>query len=485
MTLVNRVSIFFLVAMVVVLTAFSVLLYGLVQHNLDLQFNHELRSALDTLLDAVDVDEHDIEWIPNEHTLAVGSEEGADKARWAVIDDETGTLIDHSRNASLTEQQDLLALARNDTESRERHRDWQFIEKQLEPTGRAKDLDPGEFSRVRVIVARSNSGLSQNLHQLALVVFCLSVGTLVIAAISGRWYCLKALKPVRDMAASARSVTAADFHLRLPVARDDGDELAELGNAFNDLLDQLQQAFERQQRFAGDAAHQLRTPLTVLQGQIDVALRRPRSVEDYQRTLSVLRDQSIEMHQIVEGLLYLARSAGDASPPAFETGNLGDWMERQAQRWSAQPRGADLIVDVEPGIEFSTSWGLFSQLLDNLVSNACKYSETGTPIRVRGSLTDRGVTIDVEDEGMGISPEDQQALFVPFFRAAVVRQSGIAGVGLGLPIAQRIANVLGGELECRSELGRGSRFRVILPARNAAAVAQRPLQPIVETAAAV
>lgn len=464
MTLVNRVSAFFLIAMAVALACFSVLLYVLVDRTLNQQFDAQLRAAENTLVAAIEVESEDVKWEPSDHTISVGSEEGAEETRWAVFD-ERGRMVDHSKNASESDQADLLQIFRNSDVSRGRHPDWHFSQ-HFSSASRPKPPEQrgeGEFDKLTVVVARSVIEMESNMRKLGFIVLALSVGTFLIAAIGGRWYVFKALRPVQNMVDRARSATTADFRIRLPVA-DQKDELAEMGAAFNKLLDDLQVAYERQQRFTGDAAHQLRTPLTVLQGQIDVALRRPRSSEEYCQTLELLRGQSMEMHQVVEGLLFLARAEGEGAIPSFEEGDLETWIEQYASRWRSHPRWDDLTLKLNPGCRVATSWSLLGQLFDNLVINAFKYSDPGTPVTVTVQAIHDGMALDVQDQGRGISPQDQKELFIPFFRAESVRQSGIPGTGLGLPIAARIAVALNGRIECVSDLGIGSRFRLILPA---------------------
>jgi signal transduction histidine kinase len=268
------------------------------------------------------------------------------------------------------------------------------------------------------------------------------------------------------MAERAGSANAADFKIRLPVTNRQ-DELTELAKAFNSLLDQLQGAFERQKRFTGDAAHQLRTPLTVLQGQIDVALRRPRTPEEYSRTLTLLREQATEMHQAVEGLLYLARAEGEGHPPVFEEGDVGTWLRRQMERWNTHPRRDDLVIDVEPDIRMLTSWALLNQLVHNLVDNALKYSSRGSKVLVKSERRNGELVLTVQDHGVGILKEDQPVIFDPFFRSISARRSGVPGVGLGLPIVQRIAESLQGRIEFESTPGEGSTFRLRVPLQPA------------------
>jgi signal transduction histidine kinase len=464
MTLVNRVSAFFLIAMAATLTAFAVVLYVLIDQTLATEFDSHLDNVLHILSAAVEVEDDDVKWEPNDHTIRTGADEGEDAVRWGIYGD--GSLIDKSKNATAADITDLNKLAATEDESPEETGDWIAKEMELEapdPKPPSEREPSKEFSKIRVVVARSNSELFHTLHRVGLVLLALTAGTITLIAVIGRWYCMKALKPVQTMAAIARSVTHADFSVRLPLP-EHRDELADLSAAFNSLLEQLQVAFERQQRFTGDAAHQLRTPLTVLKGQIDVALRRPRSSEDYAGTMQLLRGQAVEMQQIVEGLLYLARSEGDTNLPAFEEDDIARWLTNRAARWRENERGGDLIVNVPEGLRLATSWELMGQLLDNLVSNAFKYSSPGAPVTVSVSHRDNSVVFDVEDRGIGMSAEDLTAIYEPFFRSAAARQSGVSGTGLGLPIAHRISQALGGRLECTSTLGEGSRFRFVIPA---------------------
>ena len=123
---------------------------------------------------------------------------------------------------------------------------------------------------------------------------------------------------------------AEEWDRRLPVPRTD-DELQDLGDAFNGLIARLQEAFERQRRFTGDASHQLRTPLAVMLGQIEVSLRRDRSAEDYRRVLSLVHDQAAHLGQMVEMLLFLARADAEAELPGLESIDLAAWVDAHAR----------------------------------------------------------------------------------------------------------------------------------------------------------
>jgi signal transduction histidine kinase len=302
------------------------------------------------------------------------------------------------------------------------------------------------------------------LGALAAALAGVSVVLWLAAALLGRRLSRRALAPLTRMADAARGMGEADRARRLPVPAT-RDELADLANAFNGLLNRLQESYERQRRFTGDAAHQLRTPLAALLGQAEVALRRERPPEEYRRTLEVVRDRAEGMRQLVEMLLYLARADAEARAPDRRPLELTAWLADHLKRWSAHPRAADLRLkaDASDPLWAETHAALLGQLLDNLLDNACKYSPAASPITVRLAQEGDGMTLSVEDAGRGIAAEDLPHVFEPFYRSAQARAGEQPGVGLGLAVAARIAAALGGTLTVQSEPGRGSCFALHLP----------------------
>jgi signal transduction histidine kinase len=281
------------------------------------------------------------------------------------------------------------------------------------------------------------------------------------------------------MAAAARAMDAADRESRLPVPAT-RDELADLSQAFNGLLDRLDESFERQRRFTGDASHQLRTPLTALLGQIEVALRREREADDYRQVLTRMQQQARHLQRIVESLLFLTRADAEAHAPERERLDLGVWLSAHLQGWSEHPRAGDLHIELEHAAQASDTSHLLAlrapepfnvavqpvllgELVDLLLENACKYSPPGTPITLRLEHVSGQVRLSIEDQGGGIAAKDLPHLCEPFYRAPDARRRGIAGLGLGLAIAKRIAEAFGGRLVVASQEGKGSCFTVEWP----------------------
>lgn len=256
-------------------------------------------------------------------------------------------------------------------------------------------------------------------------------------------------------------ISAADLNRRLTIVAS-GDELEGLSRAFNDLLTRLEVSFERQRRFAAEASHQLRTPLTAMLGQVDVALRRDRSPNEYHKTLDSVHEQATRLRRIVEMLLFLTREESDAAPPQFESIELNNWLADHLSSWQEHPRHIDLRVELDRS---AVLWviaheELLGQAVDNLIDNACKYSAPNSAIVVRTVRFEDGVELIVEDRGYGIAEDELARVVDPFFRSLDARQRGIAGTGLGLSIVQSIVNAFGAKMSIKSKVGHGSTFAI-------------------------
>jgi heavy metal sensor kinase len=469
MTLAGRLSLFFLAALAVVLVGFSASLYGLARHHLFQQLDERCASALDTLTAPVEDEPGGLDWDAGERLLPPARTFGDGSLVWAVFDGQ-------GRRVPSSPAVDLPAGQAEPLQTEESERTdvtwggapWHFARRTLRSkSALGPTEEQGKRYRVLVfVVGLPVMPVQETLRTLALVLAALSLVLWCSAALVGQRLCRRALAPVTRMAQTARALSAADLDRRLPDPGT-GDELADLGAAFNDLLTRLAEAFDRQRRFTGEASHQLRTPLTALLGHVEVALRRERPVEEYRRVLGGVQKQAERLRQLVDMLLFLARADAEAGPPETERLDLGAWLADHLGSWREHPRAADIRL-VQADAPSGPLWvrahaGLLGQALDNLLDNACKYSDPGTAVMLRVWLAEGEVRLAVEDHGHGIGAEDLPHVFDPFFRSAEARRLGVGGVGLGLAVTARIVQALGGRIEVASEPGRGSRFVLALP----------------------
>jgi signal transduction histidine kinase len=332
------------------------------------------------------------------------------------------------------------------------------------------EVEKLEYPAMVFTVGVRTQPLQSALNNLAAGLAVVSLVIWLAALAVGRGVVRRALRPVAEMAAAARTMRAEDGAIDLPPPGTRG-ELDDLHNAVNGLIERLRSALERERRFTAEASHQLRTPLGAILGQVEVALRRPRTPEEYEKVLATVRRQSSHMARTVEALLFLARTESDAQPPSLETIDLREWLGEFVGQLGQHPRRSDLSFGSAEG---SALWvkahpPLLRELVWNLVDNAFKYSPPGTPVDLRVAREGERVHLAVEDRGSGIPPADLPHLFEPFFRSSGSGAGSAPGAGLGLSVAARIAAAFGARLEAQNREGGGARFAISFPAAIASA----------------
>ncbi len=473
MNLAKRISLFFLVALAVVLAGFSASIFYLDRSHLYHQLSEVTEAAFDTLNAAVESGPRGLEWETNDRKLAIDQPDGGTLV-WAVFDD-AGARLEGAQGPVLSLIQPRGAFTEETQQSEDTEWNgecWKIQRREIRAearddksslSGATRDDDPAakRYPSLVIAVGTSLSHIANQLRSLAMTLVGLSVLIWLSAAFLGRWLCRNALAPLTHMTESMARISAADLNQRL-LTPSTGDELEGLSRAFNDLLDRLQISFDRQRQFAAEASHQLRTPLTAMLGQVDVALRRDRSPAEYRRTLQTVDEQATRLRRIVEMLLFLTREATDMALPPFNSIELNDWLIHQLPSWQQHPRYRDLRVELEPNgrLWIEAHEELLGEVVGNLIDNACKYSAPNSAIVVRTMQSDDGVTLVIEDNGFGISENELDRVVDPFFRSPDARQRGIAGSGLGLSIVHRIVRAFGAKMSVESRVGCGSTFSI-------------------------
>jgi len=315
-------------------------------------------------------------------------------------------------------------------------------------------------------------------EQLKRLAIALSLGSgsiLLLAFVSGYWLADRAMKPVQVITHTARQIGAGDLTQRLHLRQ--ADELGELADTFDQMLDRLQAAFERQRQFTADASHELRSPLAIIELETDRALERSRSPQEYEKTLRVVQAENAWMGRLVNELLLLARIDSAQTAQQKEHLDASEIAVEVVERLTplAHNKGVQLKTGDLAEVYVQAERVYLTQLLTNLVENAIKYSQ-GDHSQVLLETT-RQVSPDqswalirVADNGPGIAPEHLPHIFDRFYRIDTARsrsadpEGEVAfSSGLGLAIASSIAKAYGGTIEVDSQLGRGTVFQVKLP----------------------
>jgi heavy metal sensor kinase len=287
--------------------------------------------------------------------------------------------------------------------------------------------------------------------------------TLLMATGGGYILAGRALEPVATITAIAARISADDLHARLALDLP-SDELGRLANTFDAMLGRIDSAFERQRRFTADAAHELRTPLSLLKGQVDLALSRPRTTEEYQEALRAIESDLGRMTGLVATLLSLARTDNGKLPLDFAQVDITSIVRTVLEQY--QPLATEsqvTLVDESKTAILEADEDLLIQVLVNLLDNALAHTPASGKILVGCDSLQDEVRIWVEDNGIGISAEDQPHVFEPFYRVDSARSRQQGGAGLGLAICKSIADAHHGEISITSQVGQGTRIELVLP----------------------
>lgn len=316
-----------------------------------------------------------------------------------------------------------------------------------------------------VRAAVSELATRRQLRSLRIQLAALSLGVVLLGGLGGWALARTALGPLARMASQARRLTAERLDERLSLP-DSSLEVDQVRDAFNETLGRLQRSFEGLRRFSADASHELRTPLTALRSVGEVALRQARTAEHYREVVSTMLEEVDRLSRLAEELLALARAEAGQARIERERVDLAalatDVVERLAVL--AEERGQSLEAAAPGPVVVLGDRVALRQALVNLVDNAVKYSGPGTRIRVRtGARPGLGV-VEVVDEGPGIAAEHRERVFDRFYRIDRSRSREMGGTGLGLSLVKWTAEAHGGRVELDSEPGRGSTFRLVLPA---------------------
>jgi heavy metal sensor kinase len=287
---------------------------------------------------------------------------------------------------------------------------------------------------------------------------------LLAAMLAGRWMAGLALTPLARFAAATREIDVSNLRQRLPV-RGTGDELDEVANAFNDTLTRLERAVGEMRQFSTALAHELRTPLAALRGEIEMSLRQPQADEQQTRRFASQLEEIDRLKRLIAQLLMLARAeAGDIALARVEVDLAGlvaalvDQLEPVAEA-----KRVDLRFEPNGPVTVMADEEWLKRLVLNLLDNAIKFTSGGGRVGVRVSAEADHAVLQISDTGIGISADLLPRIFDPFVRADPSRSHRTEGAGLGLSLVKWIVDRHNGRIDVQSTPAQGSTFTVYLP----------------------
>jgi heavy metal sensor kinase len=455
-----RLTLWYSGLLAIVVTIFSLLLYGAVAFNLRNEIEAELEAQRDQVETALLTSFR--QRFPGRAPLIIPRDVFSTTDILVQISSPDGIALAHSENLgnlSLPHDPAVFAAARNK----------QFVYSTFvtDERGHFRLLTaPLMIDKTVVGIIQVASSLRRNeltLNRLAFLLVIGSLSAIAIVAVIGYMLAGSALKPIDNIIRAARAIARTPDLAQRVHETHKAVEVDRLAITFNEMLGRLENLFRTQQRFIADVSHELRTPLTIIQGQL--ALLQQTAAPEAQTSYHAIEQEAQRMTRLVSDLLLLAQSEAGATTLKKETVELDTLMldvYRQA-RVMANGRNGDLKVTLgnEDQALVEGDPDRLKQLLLNLVENAIKYTPSGE-IQLAMHKQTGEVGVSVKDTGMGIPPDDVPHIFERFYRVDKARTREQGGTGLGLSIAQWVAQAHGGRIEVTSAVGQGSTFTVWL-----------------------
>lgn len=325
-----------------------------------------------------------------------------------------------------------------------------------------------KYSRAAVYTVGYDLRTLRDLQKSLLLVLLISLPLMIIISIiGGGILSARALKPIDNLAKTARDITANNLSLRLPYSHNN-DEMGRLSETLNQMISRLENSFAQVKQFTSDASHELKTPLTILRGELELALTKPKSANEYIRIIASSLDEVIRLTNVVESLLELSRADMGQIKISFEERSLSRLLREicdDAEILSEQ-KHIELTAEIEPNVFCQFDSVRLHQAILNVVENAIKYTQNNGKILITLRSDPQTAIINVKDTGMGIPEEQLPHIFDRFFRVDKSRSGKLAGSGLGLAIVNWIIKAHDGKIDVASKLNEGTVFTIYLPLRR-------------------
>lgn len=308
-----------------------------------------------------------------------------------------------------------------------------------------------------VTVSLKKAGTQFNLWGMAALFLVLILGTGATWLMAGH-----VLKPLKELSSAIEEIGGNDLSNRVEI-QGRQDEIGRLARSFNHMMDKVSASFERQKRFSASAAHELKTPLATILVNLEVLeLDGKTSPDRMEKVLTIVKANTERMIRLVEDLMRLTL---DKDHEMEEEVELSEVFAITLYELSPLIRKKDLTVSIEntPDISLTGSRVMLYRVMSNLLENAAKYNREHGSISIVTGRDDNGVTVKIEDTGIGIPEEALPHIFEPFYRVDQSRSRAVGGAGLGLPLVKDIVEKHGGEVAVKSVAGEGTTFILRFP----------------------
>lgn len=308
-----------------------------------------------------------------------------------------------------------------------------------------------------LLVAVSLEEASITIRNLLNILLLLYPITLILLFLVARIITGRSIKPILNIIETADKISQENLNARIDLPKNK-DELQLLSQTINDLMDRIQNAVEREKQLTSDASHELRTPLAVIKGTLEVLIRKPRNQTEYLEKINFCISEVDRLNTLVSQLLLLARFENRNQNIKYEEVSLNSIFLDVLSRYSDKIKNKGITVKHHFSEDYSIKSDnyLISIVIGNLISNALKYSNENGEISIDLSNDDSTIIVSIFDNGIGISKENINKVFDPFFRSEPNDHPEVKGTGLGLSIVRRICILLDIDIKISSEENSGT-----------------------------
>ena len=295
------------------------------------------------------------------------------------------------------------------------------------------------------------------------MLFMLNIAAFFVSTLLGYFMSKRALNPIEKIVNQAKEITVNDLSKRISIDGPD-DELKRLSETFNDMIGRIEKGYEKQNRFALDASHELSTPLAVIKGYVDIIGRwGMNDPEVYNEAIEAMKNEIKNMTGLLDKLLFIAKNDNDISRISKSEFWLNELMVEIYKESKFIHPSFNIILQENQSVLVNADRNLIKQMMRAILDNSVKYSTFGATIQIQSKVLKDNFEIEISDEGMGIDAEDLSLIFDRFYRVDKARTRDIGGSGLGLAIVKWIAAMHGGSVMAMSTVNVGTTIKISIP----------------------
>ena len=455
----NRIALYYLIGTALMVMLVFGIIYGTVSYTIYKHVDGDLTSEVNDYIGEIEIHQGCLqlvnaeEWQRKEHnTLSVSPV-------FIQVLDEGGVTVEKSPN-----------LKKSDLVFNKGKENFELFDTKLDD----KSIRQIQFSMLNngkiagyILIAISLEESNTVLNNLGEILCILYPIILLVLFFAARFIAGKSIKPIRNITETSSIITRENLTSRiaLPINR---DELYVLSETINNLLDRVENAISREKEFTADASHELRTPLAVIKGTLEVLIRKPRNQAEYEEKINFCINEVDRLNHMVDQLLLLARFENQGQSLKIENVYLNSLILENISRFSGMISAKKIKISSNFIEDFyvNTDGYLLSIILNNLISNAIKYSNDKASLTISIIKSDDKIQCILSDTGIGIPAEDLQKIFDQFYRSKSTEHSEVKGTGLGLSIVKRLCTLLDIHIDISSSENVGTNVILNFPVKN-------------------